>query len=312
MKIDLNIIQILDLIDRYGSINRAAEILGKVPSGLSHTITKFENQFNIDLLIRQGRSVAISSVGLALLEDGRKLLENINRLEQKILNFESGYGEEFIIGIDNNINPSPLIQLVAKYNTTETPSPITIISDYSPNLLSALLTRKIHFIIGQNLEKASTNINIVNKQLMSAPMVLVIGKNHPLTNTILLNKNDLNSYPWASLNWVNLCNYDHLLFPNEIRSRVNGTIFVPDTISQIKAISMGLGIGLVQQHKLAEYSDNITELYQNSNWNEVFYAAWNTMRMEKILRWFIRQLDNVYTRTALVSNKEIISVTNLD
>lgn len=312
MKIDIAIIKILDLIDRYGSISKAADILGKVPSGLSHTIAKAERRVKAKLLLPEGRSVVVSPVGMALLEDGRKLLYNLEKLERKVINYESGLEEEFVIGIDENINSTPLVQLIAKYYFIEPRSPITLISRPSSLLIPDLINRKIHFIIGQNIDKASANKNIMSRQLMSSPMVLAIGKNHPLEQKLVGIGEDIHSYPWPSINWVSVYKYDAFLYPNDLRPYINSTMVMPNSLAQIKAISQGLGVGLIPEVKLTEFSNNITVLYRNTSWNEVYYAAWNTMRMEKSLRWFIRQLDNVYTRTALVSNKDIITITGVE
>lgn len=307
MKIEISILRILDLVDRYGSITRAAEILNKVPSGLSHNIAKIEKRFKTQLLIPEGRTVKLTPVGLTLLEDGRKLLSYLERLERKIINFESGVEEEFVLGIDININPSPMLQLMARYYQKTPKASLNLIQKPSALINGDLVSRKIQFAIGVNFDKASSNKHITTKQLFTSPLVLVVSPKYHLYMEIINLKDNITNLPWPLINWVTLQNYDSMLYPQEIRQHISLTTPVPNVDAQLKAIELGMGVGIVPECALGQYRDKLTIIAQNPNWVETYHAAWNTARMEKSLRWFILQLENIYTRTAIVSNKDIIS-----
>ena len=47
MKISLELLQILDAIDRHGSFTAAAAALHRVPSALSHAVSKLEDDLDL-------------------------------------------------------------------------------------------------------------------------------------------------------------------------------------------------------------------------------------------------------------------------
>ena len=73
MKISLDLLHILDAIDRHGSFSAAAVVLHRVPSALSHAVAKLEDELDIQLFVREGRKATLNEAGRALLDDGRHL-----------------------------------------------------------------------------------------------------------------------------------------------------------------------------------------------------------------------------------------------
>lgn len=54
MRLNLEVLLILDALDKHGSFASAAESLFKTPAALSYMIQKLENDLNITLLDRSG------------------------------------------------------------------------------------------------------------------------------------------------------------------------------------------------------------------------------------------------------------------
>jgi len=73
MKISLELLQVLDAIDRHGSFTAAAAALHRVPSALSHAVAKLESDLEITLFVREGRRAMLNDAGRTLLADGRHL-----------------------------------------------------------------------------------------------------------------------------------------------------------------------------------------------------------------------------------------------
>ena len=76
----LEAIRVLDAIDRRGSFAAAADELGKVPSALSYTVQKLEDELDAMLFDRSGHRTKFTPAGRMLLEQGRLLLEAAEHL----------------------------------------------------------------------------------------------------------------------------------------------------------------------------------------------------------------------------------------
>ena len=72
MKPLLDVLVILDALEKEGSFAAASAKLYKTPSALSYTIHKLESDLNIQLLDRSGHRARFTCTGQMLLEKGRE------------------------------------------------------------------------------------------------------------------------------------------------------------------------------------------------------------------------------------------------
>lgn len=70
LKLSLDALQILDAIDRRGSFAAAGKALHKVPSTISYTVSKLEEDLGVQLFDRVGPRAHLTPAGEALLEEG--------------------------------------------------------------------------------------------------------------------------------------------------------------------------------------------------------------------------------------------------
>ena len=103
MKLSLEAIQIIDAIDRTGSMSGAAEFLHRVPSTISYAVGKLEEQLSIKLFDRNGPRVSLTAAGETLLQEGRLLLHSFADLESRLQKIASGYEAELRIVFDSLI-----------------------------------------------------------------------------------------------------------------------------------------------------------------------------------------------------------------
>lgn len=86
MKPLLDVLIILDALEKEGSFAAASAKLFKTPSALSYTVHKLENDLNIQLLDRSGHRARFTRTGKMLLEKGREVLHTVRELENRRLN----------------------------------------------------------------------------------------------------------------------------------------------------------------------------------------------------------------------------------
>ncbi len=73
-------LEILDAIDRQGSIAAAAEKLHKVPSAVTYSVHKLEQDLWVSLFGKEERRSVMTPAGQLLLSEGRELLAAARRL----------------------------------------------------------------------------------------------------------------------------------------------------------------------------------------------------------------------------------------
>jgi len=104
--IGIEVLEILDAIDRRGSFARAAEELNRATSAISYGVQKLEEQLDIALFQRQGRRSVMTPAGRLILEEGRKLLSATVRLADKAREVANGWEPRVRIAIES-LQPYP-------------------------------------------------------------------------------------------------------------------------------------------------------------------------------------------------------------
>ena len=82
--IDLGALASLRAVDQHGSVIGAAQASGYTPSAVSQQIKKLERQVGLPLLERVGRGVVLTPQGRTLVDDGSRLLEDLERVQSRL------------------------------------------------------------------------------------------------------------------------------------------------------------------------------------------------------------------------------------
>jgi len=109
LKLSLDAIEVIDAIDRTGSFSAASEALHKVPSTISYTVAKLEEQLGIALFLRHGPRVSLTPAGTELLAEGRWLLTAAADLEHRLRRTATGYEAELRLCIDSILTIDALL-----------------------------------------------------------------------------------------------------------------------------------------------------------------------------------------------------------
>jgi DNA-binding transcriptional LysR family regulator len=82
--IDLAALVSLRAVDTHGSVIAAAEALGYTPSAVSQQVKRLEKQVGVGLLERVGRGVILTGPGRQLVDDGSRLLTDLEELQSDL------------------------------------------------------------------------------------------------------------------------------------------------------------------------------------------------------------------------------------
>ncbi|MFI5695804.1 LysR family transcriptional regulator [Kribbella sp. NPDC051586] len=79
--IDLGRLRALHAVAQYGSVNRAAEVLGYTPSAVSQQLAKLERETRTTLVERQGRGIVLTDAAQQLASTAARILELVEDAE---------------------------------------------------------------------------------------------------------------------------------------------------------------------------------------------------------------------------------------
>lgn len=174
----LEALRVMDAIDRRGSFAAAADELGRVPSALSYTTQKLEEELDVVLFDRSGHRTKFTNVGRMLLERGRVLLEAADKLTTDAEALARGW-ETHLTLVTEALVPAeklfPLIDKLARKANTQ----VSIISEVLAGAWERLEQGRADIVIAPDLHfRASSEIN--SRKLYRLLNVYVASPDHPI------------------------------------------------------------------------------------------------------------------------------------
>src|SRR6476646_9807874 len=115
MKLSLDGLLVLDAIARKGNFAAAAEELHRVPSAITYTVQKLEQDLGVTLFDRSGHRARLTAAGEELLKEGRHLLRAAVDIECRVQRVAKGWETELRIAYDDVIPASRLCPLVTEF-----------------------------------------------------------------------------------------------------------------------------------------------------------------------------------------------------
>ncbi len=146
--IPIEALQAIDSIDRKGSFAAAAEELYRVPSAITYTIKKLEEQLDIKLFDRDKQRATLTPAGRLVLEKGREILLRVQQLEEQAKQAHSGWEKRLRIVIDTILPCEPLWPLIDELQKQQPWLDIQLIDEALSGSWEALISDRADLIIG--------------------------------------------------------------------------------------------------------------------------------------------------------------------
>lgn len=115
IKLSLEALEVIDAIDRKGSFAAAAESLYRVPSALTYTIRRLEEDLGLELFDRSGHRATLTQAGLELLKEGRFLLDAAHTLERRVQRIATGVETDISIAVSDLFDFKPILDLLQDF-----------------------------------------------------------------------------------------------------------------------------------------------------------------------------------------------------
>src|SRR3954468_22413518 len=101
----------MDVIARTGSFAAAARELGKVPSALTYNVRQLEDALDVLLFDRRSRQAKLTAAGQELLNEGRRLLEQVDAVANRVKRVATGWETQLTISVDGVMSRVTVFEL---------------------------------------------------------------------------------------------------------------------------------------------------------------------------------------------------------
>jgi DNA-binding transcriptional LysR family regulator len=292
MKISLDLLQILDTIERQGSFTAAAAVLHRVPSALSHAVAKLEDELNIALFVREGRRAILTPAGRTLLDDGRHLLRAAADLERRVQRIADGWEAELRIALDAIIPPERIYPLLNRFYAAGHGTQIRLSSEVLGGTWDALTTGRADLVFGAPGDMPARGGIASRPMCADTDFVFAVAPEHPLADW----SGPIPGSELARYRAVVIADTSQELLPRSI-GLIDGqdVLRVPDLRAKTSAQIAGLGIGSLPRWLAAPEiaAGRLVEKEMAEPRPTIpLHLAWRTREIGKALQWFLDELEN--------------------
>ncbi len=303
MRLTLDSVSVIDAIDRRGSFAAAAEELHRVPSAVTYSISKLEDDLGVTLFDRSGHRAVMTPAGKELLQEGRHLLRAAINLEDRVKRVATGWESELHIAIGDLVNLDVVLELIRRFYQQQNGTRIRIMQEVFGGTWDALAGGRADLAIGAPGSGPSGG-GFSRHPLGDIEFVFAVAPNHPLasmpeplTNTYLLNYRSVTAAD-SSRN-----------LPPMTSGLLSGqdVLTVPDMRAKHRAQRMALGAGFLPlnwiENDLALGRLVVKQVEEKKDAGEVF-LAWPTGHKGKALQWFLDHLKDEAVIASLLNPPE--------
>ncbi|MBD1388781.1 LysR family transcriptional regulator [Neiella sp. HB171785] len=288
--ISIEALKALDAIDQHGSFAAAAAALYKVPSALTYTIRKLEQDIGSQLFDRTGQRAQLTPAGKLVLEQGRDILLATQRMVDSVKQLESGWESELRIARDTVIPPAPLFAVVNEFLQNQPPVDISLGVEVLGGGWDALHSQRADIVIGASGELPKGLFH--TKAIGLLEFDFVVAPEHPLAaNAGVIDVEQLRQFPAV----VVADTSQRLPVRDSGLFKARQVLKVNSMESKIEAQRLGLGVGFVPRHLAAPLISAGQLVRKPCAFHrpaQPLLMAWRKQQAGKALAWFVERLGH--------------------
>jgi DNA-binding transcriptional LysR family regulator len=290
LKISLDALQILDAIDRRGSFSAAGAELFRVPSTISYTVSKLEQDLGVLVFERLGPKVKLTPAGEELLKEGRYLLKAAEDLEHRVRRVASGWETELSIDLELLFEPIALKDDIEDFYRVADRTRLRFGRDALAGTWEALLDRRADLLVGA-VGAGPSGGGYSSVPMGKIPFVFAVAPSHPLAGVD------------RPLGKAELLGHRAIAVADSARKvppRTVGLLFgqdtltVPDMHSKYALQLAGLGFGYLPEPYARDALASgrlIRKETVEQIPDDTFYLAWRNGEEGAALNWWIERLS---------------------
>jgi len=305
MNLTLEALQILDAIDRKGSFAAAAAALDKVPSAITYSIRKLEEDLDVLLYDRRGHRAKLTSAGEELLTQGRHLLHAAQDLENRVKRAATGWEANFHIVIDGIIRFEDLIPLIKEFEQQGGGTRIRISQEILSGVWESLISGRADLAIGAAYDGPDAirmQGEFQTRSLGNIDWVFAVAPEHPLANAP-----EPLSHAVILEHRAVAVGDTSLTLPSITAGLLSGqdTLTVPSMQAKLAAQLAGLGCGHLPRRIAQPYLQSGMLIEKQTSANRLLgnnRIVWRSTNKGKALQWFLQKLNDPIVQKMLMGN----------
>ena len=290
-KITIEALETLDMIDKKGSFAGAAAALYRVPSAISYTIQKLEQDLDVTLFKKEGRRSVLTPAGELLLEQGREILSASEKLVESTRQVDRGWESKIRIAIDSVMDTANVFPLMKTFYELGNDVEVHLSEEVLGGSWEAIEEDRADLVIGAS-EPPKDSKSIQYLSIGSVHWLFCVSPNHPLSQQSQpLTEESIIAYPAVVVrdSARHQAARTRRLFSQQTK------LYVPSMQQKISAQKAGLGVGYLPKHLIQSDLDAgaLVALATHSQNNESpLYLGWKKSNQGRALKWFVDKLSN--------------------
>lgn len=287
----LEALEVLDAIDRKGSFAAAANALYRVPSAITYSVQKLEEDLGVVLFRREGRRSLPTPAGRILLEQGRELLMAAERLAETTRQVDSGWESRLNIAIDSILEFEPYYHLIDEFYRLKPDIEINLHEEVLGGTWEAVISDRVDLALGAG-EPPSHAQGYGYVEMQAVEWVFAVPPEHELAQLMPpIKPEDIEDY-----RTVVVRDSSRHFAPLSVRLFSKQPVLsVPTLLEKIRAQQMGLGVGFLPRHRIAHLLADKTFVevpVETHTADSPLHMAWKTNNKGRALRWFVDTLKS--------------------
>jgi DNA-binding transcriptional LysR family regulator len=310
---------LIDAVHRNGSMAAAARELGLVPSALTYRIRLVEDALDVLLFDRSSRQARLTEAGKELLREGNRLLLELDAVANRVQRVATGWEPQLTLSIDSIISRTTIMELCEAFFALNPPTRLKLREEALSGTLEALTSGQADLAIGVAGEATTgagrvvSAFNALNsKPLGNIRFVYAIAPHHPLASSL----EPITSEMMLAHRVVAVADSVQRGGGVSVGLLAGQDVFtVPGMMAKLEAQLRGLGAGFLPEYLARPYLATgrlvSKAVAQPPRVVRVSYA-WRssdssgaTGPQGKALQWWLAQLENPRTRTALLERQQV-------
>jgi DNA-binding transcriptional LysR family regulator len=298
MRLTLDALHVLDAINRAGSFAAAAEQLYRVPSAVSYTIHKLEQDLGVAIFDRSGHRAKLTDAGLRLLEEGRELLRLAEAIECRVKEAGAGVESRLSIVVADVLPRATVYSLLRSFHEvpSHAPTQLQVTMSSQAACWDALQGGRADLVIGAP-EPNPRDATLGTQELGEVELSLVVPCAHPLA----LSHEPVPSQISQAYRLIRQVQWPFSERPTGLLEK---DVIVDGYDSQLEAIRQGLGVGFVPAYLAADdVGAGVLVTKEVAGAPRLrLTVAWRAARVGHGLSWLLDRLRDRALRARLVSH----------
>jgi DNA-binding transcriptional LysR family regulator len=289
-KLTLEALELLDAIARRGSFSAAGDELHKVPSTISYTVAKLEEELKVQLFRRSGPRIEITEAGRELVVEGRLLLQAASELECRVQRVASGWESSFQLAVDSLVPTEILSPHLAAFHEAAQSTRLRVVEETLTGTWESLLDARCDIALaagpgpagGGYLARAVAQVEF---WFCVAPFHVLAKAQEPLTEAQIRSHRAV----------VVADSARHL--PLRSTGLLSGqrTLTVPTLRAKLRLQAEGLGVGYLPApcaQGLVHAGVLVRKRVDSERTPETLSVAWRVGAQGKALQWWQQRLSD--------------------